>query len=371
MQITKNVYNVGVNGNNSYLITGNKTALIDTVVREYADELIENIEKIMPVTDIDYLVFTSTFSDKSGAAAHILSRNPDIEVVATVAGLCNLKEITNSALNEHLAKDGDILDLGNGMSLKFIITPNLPWPDSMAVYESSKELLFSGGLFSHENLTGRFWEDMKYFYDVHLRNHTDFVRFALEKLAELKVNILCPWHGYEIKKDKADRAKELYKRLSKAAEHNTKKIAVIYGSLYGATEAMSEVISGTLAKQGLDVAVYDALNGHSSDDIDKIEQSDAIIAGSFTREKGADKMVIDILTAADVSALKGKPFFTFGSYGWSGEGPQIVHNLLKSYGMKPFSKPFMSIFNMSDEKKDELIKHTQEFAEFISKENSK
>ena len=100
-------------------------------------------------------------------------------------------------------------------------------------------------------------------------------------------------------------------------------------------------------------------------------EADAFIFGTNTENRGADKELMTFLAGTDAYKLRGKPFFTFGSYGWSGEGSQIVHNLLKSYGMKPFSKPFMSIFNMSDEKKDELIKHTQEFAEFISKENSK
>ena len=44
--------------------------------------------------------------------------------------------------------------------------------------------------------------------------------------------------------------------------------------------------------------------------------------------------------------MKNKPCFVFGSYGWGGEGIQLVHNHLELLKLKPFEKPFGCIFKM-------------------------
>ena len=336
MQIRENIYNVGVNGNNAYLIMGEKTALIDTVSKYFADDLITNIEKIMPISKIDYLIFNHTEQDKSGAAGAILKKNPDIEVIATVAGLRNLKEMLNHGFNERVAKDNAVLDLGGGLTLKFIITPNINWPDSMVTYEESTRTLFSCDLMSAGG---------EYLYP-------DFTANALERISNLKTDLICVGKGV--------------KTEIPAAEKTDGKIVILYSSRYGTTEEMAGTIKDTLKNTDTCLLCAD----DNADFTGTIHDCAALIVGTQTENNGADKALLSKLASLTPLKMRHKPFFAFGSYGWSGEGPQIVHNLLKSYGMKPFSKPFLSIFNMSEEKRSELIQHTQKFAEFISKENS-
>ena len=70
-----------------------------------ADSYISNIEEIMPVSEIDYLICNHTEPDHSGSVKKILELNPDIEVVGSIAAIRNLKEITNMTFKEHIAKD--------------------------------------------------------------------------------------------------------------------------------------------------------------------------------------------------------------------------------------------------------------------------
>jgi len=84
-KLTDNVYSVGVKDPdlrvfdiimktqygttyNSYLVVGSeKTALIDSVKRDFLDEFIANIDEITPVGKIDYLVVNHNEPDHSGA----------------------------------------------------------------------------------------------------------------------------------------------------------------------------------------------------------------------------------------------------------------------------------------------------------------
>ena len=371
MQIKPCIYNVGVGDNNAYLITGETNALIDTVAKYHADKLIENIEKIFPVYELDYIVINHTEQDKTGAIKAILEKNPDIEIVSTVAGLRNLKEMLNCDFNERVAKDNGTLDLGDGIILKFLITPNVNWPDSMVTYDTKNKILFSCDLFSEYGEDEDYMTSLFTYYSEKLNPNEEYVRYALERIAKEDIKMLCPGYGRCGEAVNVKEVIDFYSQISQERKSNAYDVAVIYATHYENTEEMAECIKNTLEKRGIKCAFADATQDLYGYDEEELLEADAFIFGTNTENRGADKELMTFLAGTNAYKLRGKPFFTFGSYGWSGEGPQIVHNLLKSYGMKPFSKPFTSIFNMSDEKKDELIKHTQEFAEFISKENSK
>ena len=66
---------------NAYLVKGEKTALIETAHEKLLDSYISNIEEIMPVSEIDYLICNHTEPDHSGSVKKILELNPDVEVV--------------------------------------------------------------------------------------------------------------------------------------------------------------------------------------------------------------------------------------------------------------------------------------------------
>lgn len=334
MQITENIYNVGTEHNNAYLVIGEKTALIDTVEKKDADVLISNIEEITPVNKIDYLVINHSELNKTGAVETILKKIPDIIIVATVATLRNIKEILNCSVNEQVAKDNGTLDLGNDIRLRFIVTPAINWPDSMMTYEENTKTLFSCDLFGNTDLTA----------------FADYVQNALTRIGELKIDNICPGDG-----DKAD--KGMYDSLIKKKD---KGILILYSSQYGCTEEMARTIADTIDNDAV-------LKDIHTDSISDINYYEAYIIGTPTLNRSADKDIIKAVSEIDAVKSRHKPFFTFGSYGWSGEGAQIVHNLLQSFGMRAFSKPFTSIFTLSDERRQELIEHTRKFVGFIYK----
>lgn len=361
---------------NAYLVKGEKTALIETAHEKLLDSYIANIEEIMPVSEIDYLICNHTEPDHSGSVRKILELNPNIEVVGSVAAIRNLKEITNMTFKEHIAKDGAELDLGNGKNLKFYIVPNLHWPDTMVTYIESDKTLFScdvfGAHYCEDAVTDediiyydKYEKAMKHYYDCIVSPFNAFVVKALEKLSSLDIEMVCNSHGPVLKKYISEAVKK-YSLWSAPQVSEKKRVNIFYASAYGYTKKMAKTIEKTLNSCGLEVGLYDVAEYSESELTAALNSSDAIAFGTPTINRNAVKPVWDVISSIDLVNMKNTPCFVFGSYGWGGEGIQLVHNHLDLLKLKTFEKPFGCIFNPSDEQIEELEDYVKRFAEEIA-----
>ena len=97
VEIAKDIYDVGVNdwniqdfhgystpmgsSYNAYLIIDEKVVLIDTVKHEFADQLLDNISRIIDPRKIDIMISNHAEMDHSGSLPRIMHRigapNPD------------------------------------------------------------------------------------------------------------------------------------------------------------------------------------------------------------------------------------------------------------------------------------------------------
>lgn len=106
-----------------------------------------------------------------------------------------------------------------------------------------------------------------------------------------------------------------------------KKVLVLYYSRSGNTEKMAKaVVEGARSVTGIEVELEYHTNA------EKLIEYDAILIGAPTYNKVIPidfKNLIEDAAALEKS-LKGKIGAAFGSYGWSGEAPQIVLDLLKT-----------------------------------------
>lgn len=102
------------------------------------------------------------------------------------------------------------------------------------------------------------------------------------------------------------------------------KVIVIYESTRGRTKAMAEAIGEGARSAGAECDVVEARKFKNLGD------ACALAIGSSTRVKKVLPKVKMIL--AELSALDGKPAAAFGSYGWSGEAPDIISKRLAELG---------------------------------------
>jgi flavodoxin I len=106
-----------------------------------------------------------------------------------------------------------------------------------------------------------------------------------------------------------------------------KKILVLYYSRTGNTEKMAKVVAeGTQINDNIEVE----LNFHVEPE--ELNTFDAIIVGAPTyyHELPVDfKRLFEEVATKGIS-LKGKIGATFGSYGWSGEAPKNILEIMKN-----------------------------------------
>ncbi|MCS7124505.1 MAG: flavodoxin domain-containing protein [Candidatus Bathyarchaeota archaeon] len=118
------------------------------------------------------------------------------------------------------------------------------------------------------------------------------------------------------------------------------KILVLYYSKTGNTEKMANaVVEGAKTVQGVEVELaYYAT-------AEQLKEFDAIIVGTPTYHHDT---TIDIKKLFEDAAtknidLKGKIGAAFGSYGWSGEAPRLVVEIMKNrFGMEVVEPPLLA-----------------------------
>jgi flavodoxin I len=139
------------------------------------------------------------------------------------------------------------------------------------------------------------------------------------------------------------------------------KILVIYYSRTGNTEKMANAIAEG-AKNAANVEVD--LNYHV--EAEELEKFDAIFVGAPTYHHDMPMDTKQLFEEAAVKgiSLKGKVGVAFGSYGWSGEAPKFVLEIMKNkFEMRVIEPPLLAKYapdqNMLGKCRD-LGKHVSE-----------
>ncbi len=331
------IYNIGVNGFNAYLLCGKKNVIIDTVPKIHITEFFKNISEHISLFELDFIIFTRTTPDAVGVFSALLKELPKLSVFASVAGLKNLKEIANVNFCENVVKNEGILDLGEDL-LKFFITPNLSWPDTFTVYLESEKALFSGNLFCDS-------PEKEYF-------QKEFLEGALKRLGTLSINSFYP--GY-----KTFAGADIYREALELTPEE--KLAIVYSTTSGATGELSKAVCLEALASDVSAVLLDANKTEKAEILNTLNACKYWAFGTPTINHNADKYILDIISDINVLKNSEKKAFIFGSYGWSGEGVNIISNLLQNLKIKTFKKPYRCIFNPSPENLEDLKKEVRIF----------
>lgn len=330
---------------NSYLIQGTeKTALIEANKKIFQDKYIETIEEIYPVKDIDYIILNHNEPDHSGALPAILEINPNIEVIYSKTAKSFVQNIVNKEFNGRAVGDNDRIELG-GKTLRFFHTPFLHWPDTMFTYLEEDRMLFPcdflGAHYCPEKLFNDTIEDkeeakeaFKFYYASIMRPYKEHILKALDKIKDLKIDMICPSHGPVLRED-IDYYINFYKEQANRYFQNIKdrQVTLIYATAYGNTKMIADKIKEGVESTGLKVKIFDATD-NVENIIDEIEISHGLLIGTATINAKAPKPIFDIFSHLVTLNVSHRKAGAFGSYGWSGEGVKMTEDVLKTMRMK-------------------------------------
>lgn len=329
---------------NSYVVKGaDKTALIDTVRIDEVGEFLANIASLTAGAKIDYLVINHMEPDHSGSIPEIVMAYPDVRIVGNAQTVDMVKSFYNidGPYRFIVVKDGDTLPLGGARRLQFFMTPMVHWPETMMTWLDDCRVLFSGDAFGtfgalngavvdSEMDTDRYFPEMYRYYSNIVGKYGKFVQNALKKLAPLMpAEYICSTHG-PVWHDRIDEVVALTDHLSKY--ESEPGVTIVYGSMYGNTAEVAEVIARRLAERGVKVIrVHNASHSSMSDMISDAYRYEGLIVGCATYSMEAFPPVETFLKALETREIKGKVFASYGGYTWA---PKALPSIFESYAQR-------------------------------------
>jgi flavorubredoxin/NADPH-dependent 2,4-dienoyl-CoA reductase/sulfur reductase-like enzyme len=331
---------------NAYLVKGKeKTALIETVKVKFFDEYIQDLQKLINLKEIDYLIMNHTEPDHAGSVEKLLQMIPGLTVVGSPTAIAFLKEITNSKFKYREVHHDEELDLG-GKTLQFINAPFLHWPDSMYTYLTEERILFSCDSFGSHFAEPRLFNDLmerditpayKYYFDCIMGPFKPFVIEALEKIKDLPIEMICTGHG-PILRDNLDYFINLYREWATPAPPDADarpKIVMPYVSVYGYTGMIADgIIEGLQMVSNFNVKKYDLVEHSTAEVLAEIETAAGLLIGSPTLVGDTLPPVWELLTHLSPISHAHLVAAAFGAYGWSGEAVPNIEGRLRSLRME-------------------------------------
>jgi flavorubredoxin len=321
---------------NAFLVVDEKIALIDSVKKEFADQLIDNITRIVDPRKIDVVISNHTELDHSGSLARIMHRvGEDTPLYCSKMGAKNLVRHFSQKWNYKAVGSGDELKLGK-RTLAFLETRMIHWPDSMFSYLKEDGILFSSdGFGQHYAGPERFDDEIgdrimvhaqKYFANI-LLLYATHIEKLIRQVAEMKLDLrmICPDHGVIWRKDPGKIVKAY---LDWCRQEPEKKAVVIYDTMWHSTEKMAEAVNAGIMAEGVPSKPMNLRAWHRSEVMTEVFDAKAVVVGSPTLNNGMFPTVADFLCYMKGLKPKNKIGAAFGSYGWSGEAVKLIENEL-------------------------------------------
>lgn len=216
----------------SYLICGENICLIDSGVVSSEDVIFDYIEKIgLKPNDISLMILTHSHPDHIGSAKSIKEKSDckvaahpgeiawieDVELQAKERPVPNFHSLVEGPVDvDTILEDGDVLDLGENISLKVIHTPGHS-EGSISLLMEEKGILITGDAVPLR-------EDLPIYDDVEASVE------SIKKLKSIKgiKTLLASWddpkekdHAYQIMNEALDYLQHIHELVIKINEMNS------------------------------------------------------------------------------------------------------------------------------------------------------
>lgn len=237
---------------NSYVITDEKTAVMDTVDARFTAEWLGNIESVLGGRKPDYLVVQHMEPDHSANIVNFLTAYPEATVIANSKTLTMMKNFFDYDFDGkvQLVEDGSSISLGRH-ELTFVFAPMVHWPEVMFTYDKADKVLFTAdgfGKFGALDVDEE-WdcEARRYYFGI-VGKYGAQVQSVLKKAAALDINIICPLHGPVLSEDLGHYI-EKYDIWS-SYKPESEGVMIAYTSVYGHTKKAAERLADMLRAKG-------------------------------------------------------------------------------------------------------------------------
>ncbi len=324
---------------NAYLVTGSqKTALIDAADPSLQDQL---MEQLASVPRVDYVIAQHAEQDHSGALPLVMAKYPKARLVCSQKASGMLQDLLDLPADRiQVVADSETLSLGD-LTLEFIYTPWVHWPETMCTYVKEEKTLFSCDFFGSHLATSQVYAaDDPEVYPAAKRYYAEImmpfrvpIQKNLDRLAAFDIERIAPSHGpvYAAPLWIID----AYKEWVSAPPKN--EVVIPYISMHHSTEMLVQRLIGALAERGVGVKVFDLTVADIGELAMALVDAATVVVGTPIMLGGPHPLVGYAINLAALLKPKAKFAAFLVSYGWGAGAVERLPGLIE--GLKVEALP--------------------------------
>ena len=325
---------------NSYVLLDEKTVLLDTADAAVSEQFFENVVAALGDRQLDYLVVNHMEPDHGALIAPLLLRYPQVTIITTAKAVQMMEQFFGSKpVSLHVVKEGDTLNTGRH-TLAFTMAPMVHWPEVMMTYDSTDGTLFSadafgtfgalgGNLYADEvNFEGEWLNDARRYFVNIVGKYGQPVQTVLKKAAALDIKRICPLHG-PIWRENLGWFIEKHDIWSRY-DAEERGVVVIYGSIYGHTEAAAMRMATLLGERGIkNIHVYDASRTHTSKLVAECWRVSHIVLACSTYNNGIFTPVEELLHDLKAHAFQSRTWALIENGTWAPQSGKLMRAMVE------------------------------------------
>lgn len=383
--ISQEIYYVGVNDHaidlfesqyhvphgmayNSYVITDEKTAVIDSVDAHFTEVWLDNIRNVLGGKSPDYIIVQHMEPDHSGSLLRFIEDYPTTKVVASAKAFSMIQNFFSAVSPEQQVTvgEGDTLSLGKH-TLQFIAAPMVHWPEVIMTYDSTDNVLFSAdafGKFGAQDAAEDWDDEARRYYIGIVGKYGMQVQTVLKKAAALDIQTICPLHGPVLSGDLSHYL-DLYNKWSSYAPEDD-GILIAYTSVYGNTRKAVEQLAETLKATGRTVVVYDLARSDMSEAVADAFRYSQLVLATTTYNNDIFPFMREFIEHLTARGFCNRTVGIMENGSWAPSASRVIKGLLEKSKNLTLLEPVVTICSALNE---ESAKQLEQLAKALCKES--
>ncbi len=324
---------------NSYVIKGEKIALIDAVDPSKKEIFLNNL-KGLKLEKIDYLISNHAEQDHSGAIPDVLSLYPMAKVVTNEKCKNFLKDLLLVPEEKFIViKDQETISLGN-KTLKFFLTPWVHWPETMVTYLIEDKILFPCDFLASHIATGEIFSSgdeiikvsaKRYYSEIMMPYRVSILKH-LKLLKTMDIGLIAPSHGVIYKNP--DFIIKAYEEW--VSEKVKNEVVILYVTMHHSILEAIKTLESFLVDFQIPYKVFNATKCDIGELAMALVEAATLIVGTPVFLANPHPNISFLLSFINALRPKTRYFGLISSYSWGQRIEEQVKNILANCKLEYF-----------------------------------
>ena len=362
MNVTDSIFYVGVNDHtldlfesqypvpngmayNSYIIIGEKIAVIDSVETHFLQEWLNKIHTALNGRTPDYLVVQHMEPDHSANIDNFMEIYPTAKIVSSAKAFMMMQSYfgTNYPDRQIIVGDGDTLSLGN-RTLRFFAAPMVHWPEVIVTHDDQDNVLFTADAFGKFGTldTAEPWDDEARRYYVGIVGKYGIqTQKLLQTITKLNIEKICSLHGPVLSKN-LPHYLNLYDIWS-SYRPETNGVTIAYTSVYGNTRQAVDLLAEKLRAVDIPVAVHDLAHGDMFAAVSDAFRYSKLVLASTTYNADVFPFMRTFINHLTERSFQKRTVALIENGSWAPNAAKIMRNMLEKSKELSFTDSTLTI----------------------------